>query len=362
MKKIYTLASAMVITMALSAQSIISEENKAIPASSNHIALHKGNNEKTPTDTSGFDVSGKFLPVFAPDGQVWNFGYTGGGYVYGVNISQNNFTRNAQGYTNVNNATVCIEEVLLWFIGKKNVSSTNPTMTIGIHKMGPNKAYTWDGSQLQLNAPGPEVASLATATLAFNDFDTTWPNLVSVPLANPVKIFNADFAITANFEAVKLAADTFGFATDGVGSAGGANLAFHYVGGNVNGYIVTNTIFTSQGSGIDNTIAMFAVLEYNCAAAVPESEYFNGMKLSQNMPNPSADATTIRYILEKESKDVRLEVVDVTGKKVYDMSFGNQQAGTYDVTLDANKLSSGVYYYTLRANGYNMTKKMTVSK
>jgi choice-of-anchor B domain-containing protein len=85
-------------------------------------------------------------------------------------------------------------------------------------------------------------------------------------------------------------------------------------------------------------------------------------ELSQNYPNPFNPTTNINYNLSKSSF-VSIKVFDVLGRQVALLVDGYKQAGSYNVSFDAARLSSGVYYYTLRTdNGFTETKKMILSK
>jgi hypothetical protein len=86
-----------------------------------------------------------------------------------------------------------------------------------------------------------------------------------------------------------------------------------------------------------------------------------GFSLSQNYPNPFNPTTTIEYSLEKTA-DITLEVYNVVGEKVTTLVKERKTAGEYRVSLDAANLSSGIYFYTLRAGDVNITKKMVLMK
>jgi len=88
--------------------------------------------------------------------------------------------------------------------------------------------------------------------------------------------------------------------------------------------------------------------------------------LEQNFPNPFNPATTIRYSLPK-SDDVILEFFNILGQLVNTHNFGYQSAGIYSFTwngTDYNNqpLSSGIYLYRLRTDGFIETKKMALIK
>ena len=83
--------------------------------------------------------------------------------------------------------------------------------------------------------------------------------------------------------------------------------------------------------------------------------------LSQNYPNPFNPTTTISYSLPKAGL-VNITVYDITGKEVAGLVNEFKEAGSYDVIFTASNLSSGIYFYRLRADGFTDTKKMVVIK
>ncbi|HEY3249658.1 MAG TPA: choice-of-anchor B family protein [Ignavibacteria bacterium] len=83
--------------------------------------------------------------------------------------------------------------------------------------------------------------------------------------------------------------------------------------------------------------------------------------LSQNYPNPFNPSTTIEYSLPK-SGYATIKVFDALGKQVAILADEYKQAGTYKVNYDAGRLASGVYYYSMIAEGFQQTKKMTLIK
>ncbi|HAQ60489.1 TPA: hypothetical protein DCR49_00555 [Candidatus Delongbacteria bacterium] len=83
--------------------------------------------------------------------------------------------------------------------------------------------------------------------------------------------------------------------------------------------------------------------------------------LYQNYPNPFNPVSHIRFDLT-ETSDVKLMVYNVSGQKVADLANGITNAGEHSVEFDGSKLNSGVYYYTLEAEGKSITKKMILMK
>lgn len=85
----------------------------------------------------------------------------------------------------------------------------------------------------------------------------------------------------------------------------------------------------------------------------------SGIRLEQNMPNPAAGTTTIRFELA-QSRDVVLEVRDGMGRLVTTNDMGTLGAGLHTWDLNLDGWASGLYTYTLRADGLRTTKKLTV--
>jgi len=84
-------------------------------------------------------------------------------------------------------------------------------------------------------------------------------------------------------------------------------------------------------------------------------------ELEQNIPNPFNPRTSISFTLAAEG-DVRLDVFDVTGRRVATLVDGVKSAGRHTVALDGNSLASGVYFYRLNAGGVVQQKKMILLK
>jgi hypothetical protein len=83
--------------------------------------------------------------------------------------------------------------------------------------------------------------------------------------------------------------------------------------------------------------------------------------LSQNYPNPFNPSTTIEYQITKSGMTT-LKVYNVLGQEVATLVDGVVSAGSHEATFDASRLSSGIYFYTLRSGSFVETKKMVLLK
>ncbi len=83
--------------------------------------------------------------------------------------------------------------------------------------------------------------------------------------------------------------------------------------------------------------------------------------LSQNYPNPFNPTTVIRYELPN-SELVSLKVYNLLGQRIAELVNEKQSTGMHEVTFDASNLSSGVYFYSIKAGTFISTKKMLLIK
>jgi hypothetical protein len=93
--------------------------------------------------------------------------------------------------------------------------------------------------------------------------------------------------------------------------------------------------------------------------ASTESVLPEAYTLEGNYPNPFNPSTIIRYALPV-GETVRLEVFDVTGRRVATLVDGPVPAGVHEVRFDAAALPSGVYLYRIEAGTFQRTHRMTL--
>jgi hypothetical protein len=89
-------------------------------------------------------------------------------------------------------------------------------------------------------------------------------------------------------------------------------------------------------------------------------------ELSQNYPNPFNPTTTISYSVDRQDH-VELTIFNMLGQPVRKIVSESIPAGTYTVTWDGRNdagqlLSSGSYFYRLKAGNYTHTRRMVFLK
>lgn len=90
-------------------------------------------------------------------------------------------------------------------------------------------------------------------------------------------------------------------------------------------------------------------------------ELITDFKLLQNYPNPFNPETVISYSLPKTS-NVILKVFDLLGNEIITPVDREQSPGSYSITINGDKLTSGVYFYRITAGDFIATKKMVLMK
>jgi hypothetical protein len=101
--------------------------------------------------------------------------------------------------------------------------------------------------------------------------------------------------------------------------------------------------------------------EYSKIISVNNNQLPSNFILKQNYPNPFNPNTVIEYSIPKNCM-VELAVYDVLGNLVDLIETGYKEAGNYKNVFNAQKLSSGVYYYQLKADNFIEVKKMMILK
>jgi hypothetical protein len=111
-----------------------------------------------------------------------------------------------------------------------------------------------------------------------------------------------------------------------------------------------------QGSGYD-----IGAYEFTPTTPVDEEYTVNDFKLYQNYPNPFNPSTSIQYAIG-DRQFVQIKVYDVLGAEVATLVSEYKSAGKYEVKFNTEELSTGIYFYRLKAGEYLETKKMILIK
>ena len=126
-------------------------------------------------------------------------------------------------------------------------------------------------------------------------------------------------------------------------------------------YIVVSTAYnTGRGNWKDSIYGpgiITIITNVQQVGNIVPTEY----KLSQNYPNPFNPTTKINFAIPKQGF-VNLKIYDVLGREVRTLVSEVKTPGYYIVDLNAEELSSGVYFYKLSAGNFTDVKRMMLIK
>jgi hypothetical protein len=162
-------------------------------------------------------------------------------------------------------------------------------------------------------------------------------------------------------------------------------IAANYITANYSTYTQFSVDFSYLTADIpDNCIAQFMIVGSSSSSSSPHigSYYilddiaFSGtvptdvaaskqipvqFNLEQNYPNPFNPSTKIKFSLPERS-NVSLNLYNLIGEKVGEILNQSLEAGNHEVLFNANKLTSGIYFYKLVAGSSTSIRKMILMK
>lgn len=92
-----------------------------------------------------------------------------------------------------------------------------------------------------------------------------------------------------------------------------------------------------------------------------ENEEIKNFELKQNFPNPFNPETKISFTISKK-EFTSLKIYDSMGRVVSELVNREMEAGNYSFNFSGEKLSSGIYFYQLKAGNLSDTKRMILVK
>jgi hypothetical protein len=85
------------------------------------------------------------------------------------------------------------------------------------------------------------------------------------------------------------------------------------------------------------------------------TEIVGSYQLSQNYPNPFNPVTIINFNIPVNAK-VSLKIYDILGREMKQLVNQNMDRGNYNVQFEGSALASGVYFYSIHAEGIDGSK------
>ena len=116
--------------------------------------------------------------------------------------------------------------------------------------------------------------------------------------------------------------------------------------------------FTTIGNSVQS---FFAGITADVTSVTENPVLPREFVLHQNYPNPFNPLTTIRFEIPKASH-VTLTIHNLLGQEIETLVDDKFQAGTNQVTWNANGLPSGVYFCRIRSDAFSQTRKVVLLK
>ena len=146
------------------------------------------------------------------------------------------------------------------------------------------------------------------------------------------------------------------------GRAPGGDYAYTGKVGSHPDMVFSESSFPFSKSGVDNSAGGNWELwgwrdePSSVLSAVPTE-----FALSQNYPNPFNPETTIEFALPEASR-VKLAIFNIRGQQVVVLAEGNFEAGYHTLSWNANGITSGIYFYLLKAGDFSEVRKCVLIK
>ena len=230
-------------------------------------------------------------------------------------------------------------------------------------KVALRQAGSVDGGVFEFNPNGSSICGkrLAVPITAISSisakpgvpYPVPWPNWVKVNLPPNIEVsksFVVAFRIDGDYPATNRVMVTEDYQSDSYNSLSystQSNRWLHPFGTDGMYSYLIRAFVSGVPTGVEKVIEL-----------MPSS-----FKLAQNYPNPFNPSTVINYQLPV-SGHVSLKVYDILGREVATLVNEFQQAGSHNsqFSIQNSQLSSGIYFYTIKAGNFIETKKMVLMK
>ncbi len=270
------------------------------------------------------------LSVLIPNGTVtYQYGHLA---LTGANTSQNKFLVNGSDMSTCNDFTIDAPAGSVVII---NVSGTT---------------VSWTG--------GMELTGVKNENIIFNFYEAKTLTIHGIALYGSVL---APLA-TLNFSAGTIYGQTI---VNNCSGSGQFNW-IQFQGKVTIGQTITNTATLVHVDQPLGSPVQYAYAQVKSSYKLTDVQNSNStipttFELSQNYPNPFNPSTIIEFAVP-QTGNYSLKVYNVIGQEVVNLLDKELPTGTYKVTFNASKLSSGMYIYRLSGSNINMSKKMILMK
>jgi len=218
-----------------------------------------------------------------------------------------------------------------------SITIYNPVIAVSSIEVFLSIRHTWVGDlTISIRAPNGQVRNIIAGNGANCDnvlsfFSDNFPDVVTTPNYLPPWGYVKPISIFGNFT--------------------GATVNGTWLIKCVDAFAADAGVLQGWGIRFNNVVSSDPV-----SGVVPDR--FN---LYQNYPNPFNPVTNIKFDLPKDV-NVTVRIYDMLGREVLLIADGFYKAGTYSINFDGSNLSTGTYFYRIKAGDFTDTKKMVLVK
>ncbi|MEI8135490.1 MAG: choice-of-anchor D domain-containing protein [bacterium] len=143
------------------------------------------------------------------------------------------------------------------------------------------------------------------------------------------------------------------------GASATVTIAFHPPYGTKGKSFVANIAWPNGGPCQNAPVSVD--LKGNSIVSAVKEVASNGFSLEQSYPNPTQGKTSFTFVTPTES-EVRITLVDLTGRTLETLISGRVSGGEHLVNFDASHLTSGTYIYMFESGATKLSKQFIVTK
>ncbi len=246
-----------------------------------------------------------------------------------------------------------------------DLSGTSGTSTEWFTALGVSP----DRSGTMVSRDGSFSLSLPRGAVGFEGYIYAMGGAVeSVPLPGGFRVIRGPYALQpAGYRLLEEAEVAFG--TEGTGVAGDEmdSMVILVLGPGGWREIETSVEQGGEGAAPRVTAKTGRLSTLLLAVSTPDPGVPGSRYLAQNFPNPFNPQTTIGFVVPEgeTTAHVRIEIFDLRGHLVKTLVDRDAEPGRYNAVWDGRnaqgeRVSSGVYLYTLRIGGFSQTRKMVL--
>ena len=133
-------------------------------------------------------------------------------------------------------------------------------------------------------------------------------------------------------------------------------------GSSVSAYTVDKLVLLFKpGGNVRDTIYFDDLMGPSLTPVAIDKLNENGFSVSQNMPNPAGEATSIN-LNTTSGESIELKIFNVNGQQVYANTYDNLNPGKNELLINTETLSNGIYIYEVKQGNNCRRLKMHVLK